>query len=97
VTRRSNGTSMISLIIPPKSQVSQFAKMLADEYGTASNIKSRVNRCVCLSLYLSSCVFVTDQGRTPDVPLSAILSLHVFVRSDVTVDEMALYTVLSIA
>ena len=35
---------MISLIIPPKSQISQVAKMLADEYGTASNIKSRVNR-----------------------------------------------------
>ena len=41
---RGNGTSMISLIIPPKDQVSRIAKMLADEYGTASNIKSRVNR-----------------------------------------------------
>ena len=35
---------MISLIIPPKDQVSRINKMLADEYGTASNIKSRVNR-----------------------------------------------------
>ena len=35
---------MISLILPPKSQISMAAKMLADEYGTASNIKSRVNR-----------------------------------------------------
>ncbi len=41
---RGNGTSMISLIIPPKDQISRVAKMLADEYGTASNIKSRVNR-----------------------------------------------------
>lgn len=41
-----NGTSMISLVIPPKDQVSRISKMLADEYGTASNIKSRVNRCV---------------------------------------------------
>jgi peptide chain release factor subunit 1 len=40
----SNGTSMISLIIPPKDQIPRIAKMLADEYGTASNIKSRVNR-----------------------------------------------------
>lgn len=38
-----NGTSMISLIIPPKDQISRIAKMLADEFGTASNIKSRVN------------------------------------------------------
>jgi hypothetical protein len=35
---------MISLILPPKDQISRAAKMLADEYGTASNIKSRVNR-----------------------------------------------------
>ena len=39
-----NGTSMISLIIPPKDQISRVSKMLADEFGTASNIKSRVNR-----------------------------------------------------
>ena len=37
---------MISLIIPPKDQISRISKMLADEYGTASNIKSRVNRFV---------------------------------------------------
>lgn len=41
---RGNGTSMISLIIPPKDQVSRVSKMLAEEFGTASNIKSRVNR-----------------------------------------------------
>jgi peptide subunit release factor 1 (eRF1) len=32
VYRRGNGTSMISLIIPPKSQISQQAKMLAEEF-----------------------------------------------------------------
>ena len=37
---------MISLIIPPKDQISRVAKMLADEFGTASNIKSRVNRYI---------------------------------------------------
>ncbi|KAL9659789.1 hypothetical protein QQ045_024598 [Rhodiola kirilowii] len=41
---RGNGTSMISLIMPPRDLVSRVAKMLGDEYGTASNIKSRVNR-----------------------------------------------------
>jgi peptide chain release factor subunit 1 len=35
---------MISLVIPPKDQVSRVSKMLIDEQGTASNIKSRVNR-----------------------------------------------------
>ncbi len=35
---------MISLIIRPGDQIAQVSKMLAEEYGTASNIKSRVNR-----------------------------------------------------
>lgn len=41
---RGNGTSMISLIMPPRDQIARVAKMLGDEFGTASNIKSRVNR-----------------------------------------------------
>mmetsp|Transcript_22536 Transcript_22536/g.53091 ORF Transcript_22536/g.53091 Transcript_22536/m.53091 type:complete len:431 (+) Transcript_22536:173-1465(+) len=51
---RGNGTSMISLILPPKSQISQAAKMLQEEYGTASNIKSRVNRLSVLSAITST-------------------------------------------
>ncbi|KAL4112911.1 hypothetical protein QTP88_016628 [Uroleucon formosanum] len=50
---RGNGTSMISLIIPPKDQISRVSKMLADEYGTASNIKSRVNRLSVLGAITS--------------------------------------------
>jgi len=50
---RGNGTSMISLIIPPKDQISRISKMLADEYGTASNIKSRVNRLSVLGAITS--------------------------------------------
>jgi len=51
---KGNGTSMISLILPPKDQVSRVQKMLADEYGTASNIKSRVNRLSVLSAITST-------------------------------------------
>lgn len=51
---RGNGTSMISLIMPPKDQVSRVQKMLGDEYGTASNIKSRVNRLSVLSAITSA-------------------------------------------
>lgn len=50
---RGNGTSMISLIIPPKDQIPRVAKMLAEEYGTASNIKSRVNRLSVLGAITS--------------------------------------------
>lgn len=51
---RGNGTSMISLIIPPGDQISRVNKMLSDEYGTASNIKSRVNRLSVLSAITST-------------------------------------------
>ena len=47
---RGNGTSMISLIMPPGEQASKVSKMLTDEYGTASNIKSRVNRLSVLAI-----------------------------------------------
>mmetsp|Transcript_14570 Transcript_14570/g.31729 ORF Transcript_14570/g.31729 Transcript_14570/m.31729 type:complete len:456 (-) Transcript_14570:301-1668(-) len=51
---RGNGTSMISLIIPPRDQVSRISTMLANEYGTASNIKSRVNRLSVLGAITST-------------------------------------------
>ena len=41
---RGLGTSMITLIINYKDQINQFSKMLVDEVGKASNIKSRVTR-----------------------------------------------------
>lgn len=51
---RGNGTSMISLIIPPGDQVGKINKMLSEEYSTASNIKSRVNRLSVLSAIIST-------------------------------------------
>ncbi|KAH8929093.1 peptide chain release factor eRF/aRF subunit 1 [Atractiella rhizophila] len=51
---RGAGTSMISLIIPPRAQISQIANMLTQEFGTASNIKSRVNRLSVLAAITST-------------------------------------------
>lgn len=51
---RGNGTSMISLLIPPGDQIAKVGKLLADEAGTASNIKSRVNRLSVLSAITST-------------------------------------------
>ncbi|ETO12436.1 hypothetical protein RFI_24941 [Reticulomyxa filosa] len=51
---RGNGTSMISLVVPPKDQISRVQKMLQDEHGTASHIKSRVNRLSVLSAITSA-------------------------------------------
>lgn len=51
---RGNGTSMISLIAPPNSQISQLNRLLTEEYGTATNIKSRVNRLSVLDAITST-------------------------------------------
>ena len=51
---RGSGTSMISLICPPGEQIAKLNKMLTDEYGTASNIKSRVNRLSVLGAITST-------------------------------------------
>jgi hypothetical protein len=60
------GTSMISLIMPPRSQISITAKMLSDEYGTASNIKSRVNRQSVLTAITSAQQRLKLYNRCPE-------------------------------
>ncbi|KAI9488614.1 peptide chain release factor eRF1/aRF1 [Zychaea mexicana] len=62
---RGNGTSMISLIIPPNYQLSRMTRMLTDEFGTASNIKSRVNRLSVLSAITSTQQRLKLYSRVP--------------------------------
>ncbi|EAN33034.2 peptide chain release factor 1 [Theileria parva strain Muguga] len=62
---KGNGTSMISLIIRPKDDVNRISKMLSDEYGTASNIKSRVNRLSVLSAITSTMQRLKLYRNTP--------------------------------
>ncbi|KAJ2555379.1 translation termination factor eRF1 [Coemansia sp. D1744] len=62
---RGSGTSMISLAIPPKQQISQVVTMLTEEFGTASNIKSRVNRQSVLSAITSAQHRLKLYPRTP--------------------------------
>lgn len=62
---RGNGTSMISIIVPPKDQISRVSKMLTDEYGTASNIKSRVNRLSVLGAITSAQSKLKQYTKTP--------------------------------
>lgn len=62
---RGAGTSMISLIIPPKDQISRISAMLTQEYGTASNIKSRVNRLSVLAAITSTQQRLKLYNRVP--------------------------------
>jgi len=62
---RGNGTSMISIIIPPKEQLCRTTQMLTDEYGTATNIKSRVNRLSVLSAISSAQAKLKTISKTP--------------------------------
>ncbi|RSH85817.1 eRF1 [Apiotrichum porosum] len=63
---RGAGTSCITLILPPRSQISQASSMLTTEYGTASNIKSRVNRLSVLSAITSTQQKLKLYSRVPD-------------------------------
>mmetsp|Transcript_79493 Transcript_79493/g.199864 ORF Transcript_79493/g.199864 Transcript_79493/m.199864 type:complete len:439 (-) Transcript_79493:42-1358(-) len=60
------GTSMISLIVPPKDDISRINKMLTEEYGTASSIKSRVNRLSVLGAITSTQQRLKMYNRTPN-------------------------------
>lgn len=62
---RGNGTSMISLIIPPRDQISRVNKMLGDEMGTAAHIKSRVNRLSVLGAITSTQQMLKRYNRVP--------------------------------
>lgn len=41
---KGEGTSMISVIIPPGKKIADMQRQLVDQYGNAENIKDRVNR-----------------------------------------------------
>ena len=73
---KGNGTSMISLIIPPKGQISLTQNMLQTEYGTASNIKSRVNRLSVLSAIVSTQQRLKLYSKVPPNGLVMYVVLH---------------------
>ncbi|KAG1671407.1 hypothetical protein FOA52_011904 [Chlamydomonas sp. UWO 241] len=62
---RGAGTSMISLIMPPKDAISRVTKMLTDEFGTASNIKSRITRQSVLGAITSAQQRLKLYNRVP--------------------------------
>jgi len=62
---KGNGTSMISLIIPPKDEISRSTKMLNEELGTASSIKSRTTRLSVLGAITSTLQRLKLYNRTP--------------------------------
>lgn len=62
---KGNGTSMITLIIPKGSQINQVTTMLTNEYGTASNIKSHVNKLSVQSAIRSAQDKLKQYNRIP--------------------------------
>jgi len=62
---RGAGTSAITLILNAKQDINLTNKMLTEEYGTASCIKSRVNRLSVLSAITSTQQRLKLYNRTP--------------------------------
>jgi peptide chain release factor subunit 1 len=71
---------MISLILPPGAALSDTTSMLTHEYGTASNIKSRVNRLSVLGAITSA------QQRLKAYPRLPANGLCLFVGAVLTAD-----------
>jgi peptide chain release factor subunit 1 len=63
---RGLGTSMITLIINHRHQINQFSRMLNDEIGKASNIKSRVTRQHVTDALTSAIEKLRLYNRTPN-------------------------------
>mmetsp|Transcript_22184 Transcript_22184/g.26162 ORF Transcript_22184/g.26162 Transcript_22184/m.26162 type:complete len:391 (-) Transcript_22184:64-1236(-) len=57
---------MITIVIPPKDQISRVNKMLTEEYGTASRIKSHENRLSVLSAITSTQQKLKQYNKVPD-------------------------------
>lgn len=64
-TAKGNGTSLISLIIPPREQINLINKQMNDELGKAANIKSRVVRGSVQSALTSVRERLRLYNRTP--------------------------------
>lgn len=59
----TNNNVYRQLKIPPKDQIPRVTKMLADEFGTASNIKSRVNRLSVLGDFCIKRLFALNLSK----------------------------------
>jgi peptide chain release factor subunit 1 len=62
---QGNGTSMISLILPPKKQISDVSNLLIQELGTATNIKSSVNKKSVITAITSAKERLKLYNKTP--------------------------------
>jgi peptide chain release factor subunit 1 len=75
-----SGTSMITLIIPHKDPISKPVKLLTEEYGAATNIKSRVNRASVQSAIRSV------QAKLKLIPRVPVNGLVIFCGETLTED-----------
>jgi len=62
---KGNGTSVVTIMVPKDYSLNPIKQMLTEEYGTAVNIKSRVNRLSVLSAITSAQTRLKTFTKTP--------------------------------
>nr|AAT39329.1 eukaryotic release factor 1 [Holosticha sp. HL-2004] len=62
---KGNGTSMVSLVVPPKDDINRVSKLLTMELSTAQNIKSRQTRQSVITAITSTKEKVKLYKQTP--------------------------------
>ena len=75
---RGDGTSMVTLVLQGHEPLHRASQMLTEEMGTATNIKSRVNRLSVLSALTSIQQRLKLYHSTPDLPTHNTLYLFHF-------------------
>lgn len=73
-----DGTSMISLYIPPNEQMHRISHMLNEELATAAHIKSRVNR-LAVQEAIRSCIHRVKQYRV--APANGLVLFSGYVKN----------------
>lgn len=63
---KGSGTSVVSLIIPGKSQISAVTSHLTKELSTASNVKDKSNRKSIIDALKSTETFYKNLKEIPD-------------------------------
>lgn len=64
--RSNNATGLVTLLVPPKSQISLAQTLLSNEYSTSSNIKSQTNRNAVLEAIATAQYKLKQYKSIPD-------------------------------
>lgn len=74
---KGSGTSIVTLLVPAKTMISNVVNHLNQEIGTASNIKDKSNRKSVIDALKSSIVFFQKMKTIPSTGIATFSGWYV--------------------